>query len=64
MKIEPFSHTAQKTPDQFDLICERCGVPDDESWPGHRSLPLYSELKAKRPYQRNLNQYMRKLAPK
>mmetsp|Transcript_43040 Transcript_43040/g.49904 ORF Transcript_43040/g.49904 Transcript_43040/m.49904 type:complete len:330 (-) Transcript_43040:22-1011(-) len=54
---------AQKTPDQFELICEKCGVPDIESWPGHKSLPLYSDLKPKRAHQRILAQHMRKLVP-
>lgn len=49
---------AQKTPDQFELICEKCGTPDEYQWPDYKNFPLYSKMAPKTNYQRNLMQYM------
>jgi serine/threonine protein kinase len=51
---------AQKTPDQFEIICEKCGTPDDEVWPGHKSLPFFSSMIPTKNYPRTIMQYMRK----
>ncbi len=55
---------AQKTPDQFELICEKCGTPDEVSWPEYRNHPLYSEMAPKRNYVRILTKYMCGQKPK
>jgi len=49
---------AQKTPDQFELICEKCGTPDEGQWPEYKSLPFYNKMAPRRNYNRVLTQFM------
>lgn len=51
---------AQKTPDQFEIICEKCGTPDESQWPGYKSLPFYANMIPRKNHPRTLMQYMRK----
>jgi serine/threonine protein kinase len=51
---------AQKTPDQFALICEKCGTPTESGWPGHKELPHSSYMIPKKTYPKALVQYMLK----
>jgi len=51
---------AQKTPDQFEIICEKCGTPDESQWPGFKSLPFYTNMIPRKNHPRTLMQYMRK----
>lgn len=51
---------AQKTPDQFEIICEKCGTPDESLWPGFKSLPFYTNMIPRKNHPRTLMQYMRK----
>ena len=48
-----------KESQQLEFIYDKCGSPEEESWPGVRSLPFFSELGPKKAYQRNLLSYMR-----
>ena len=49
---------AQKTPEQFELICEKCGTPDEDQWPEYKNLPNYSKMNPRRHHPRVLTQYM------
>jgi cyclin-dependent kinase 12/13 len=49
---------AQKTPDQFEMICEKCGTPDEAEWPEHKSLPFYNRMAPKKYYKKDLQSYM------
>jgi len=49
---------AQKTPDQFELICEKCGTPDEGQWPEYKHLPYYGKMAPKKNFTRVLTQYM------
>jgi len=49
---------AQKTPDQFELICEKCGIPSQAEWPGHRDLPHWATMAPKKNYAKVLGSYM------
>lgn len=51
---------AQKTPDQFEKICEKCGTPDENQWPSLKALPFYPHVAPKKNYPKTLMQYMRK----
>ena len=57
-------NVAQNTPSQFDMICSKCGVPDEESWPGFKSFGNYANMIPKKNYPRTLMSYMRKKKPK
>lgn len=35
---------AQKTPDQFEVICQKVGTPTEEDWPGYTALPFFSSM--------------------
>lgn len=54
----------EKESRQLELIYEKCGSPDEETWPGVQSLPYFSEMGPKRMYPRNLLSYMRAQRPK
>jgi len=51
---------AQKTPDQFELICEKIGLPSQSEWPGHRDLPHWATMAPKKNYVKILGSYMLK----
>jgi len=51
---------AQKTPDQFAMICEKCGVPNELEWPGHKNLPYYNTMVPKKGFAKVLIPYMQK----
>jgi cyclin-dependent kinase 12/13 len=51
---------AQKTPDQFEIICEKCGTPDEDQWPGFKSMPFYANMIPRKNYPKGLTVYMRK----
>jgi hypothetical protein len=48
-----------KESQQLEFIYDKCGSPEEETWPGVKSLPFFSELGPKKLYQRNLLSYMR-----
>lgn len=48
----------------LELIYERCGTPNDESWPEVRNLERYNDLKPERICLRTLISYLRTRKPK
>eukprot|EP00826_Nyctotherus_ovalis_P057040 TRINITY_DN7792_c0_g1_i7.p1 TRINITY_DN7792_c0_g1~~TRINITY_DN7792_c0_g1_i7.p1 ORF type:complete len:331 (+),score=49.91 TRINITY_DN7792_c0_g1_i7:176-1168(+) len=42
-----------------DLICQTCGVPTEETWPGVSSLPYFGRLEAKKPHQSRLRECLK-----
>lgn len=51
----PF-HAAREY-DQLQSIFERCGTPNEETWPGVSKLPLYSQAKQLKQYTWDLRKY-------
>jgi len=51
---------AQKTPDQYQLICEKCGIPNDKEWPGHKTFPYFKTMSPKKNYPRTLKAHLQK----
>jgi len=49
----------EKESRQLEIIYEKCGSPEEEFWPGVKSLPFYTEMGPKKPYARNFLSYMR-----
>ena len=49
----------EKESRQLEIIYEKCGSPEEDIWPGVKSLPYFPELGPKKPYQRNFLGYMR-----
>ena len=47
----------QKEIEQIQKICEKCGTPDEETWPGVRSLPGYSNYIPDRKFPNVLKSY-------
>jgi cyclin-dependent kinase 12/13 len=48
-----------KDPEQLEKIFEKCGVPNDQIWPGVSSLPNYNSMMPKTQYTNCLNAYYR-----
>lgn len=51
----------QKEQQQFEKICEKCGVPTEVDWPGVSSLKHYHDFAPKRMTQRTLIQHLKEL---
>lgn len=62
-KTKPTEFLAQKTPDQFQLICEKCGTPSESEWPGHKNLPYFPTMMPKKKFPKQLFQHMKKQKP-
>jgi len=43
----------------LDLICQICGTPTEDIWPGVSSLPYFSKLETKRPLQSRLKESLK-----
>ncbi|MQM20229.1 hypothetical protein Taro_053245, partial [Colocasia esculenta] len=44
---------------QFDLICQTCGTPDEDTWPGVSELPNYQAYKLPSPGRRRVGERFR-----
>ena len=45
---------------QIELIYEKCGVPNEQNWPGVGELKLVKEFAPKKDHKRQLREFLKK----